>query len=50
METEKRLMDMGGGRTGWDIWRITWKHTLPYVKWTANGNLLYNSGNSNGVQ
>ena len=24
-----------------------WKHTLTYVKWIANGNLLYDSGNSN---
>ena len=28
--------------------RETWKLTLPYIKWTANGNLLYGSGNSNG--
>ena len=27
--------------------RVTWKHTLPYVKQTANRNLLYDSGNSN---
>ena len=27
--------------------RVTWKLTLPYVKWIANGNLLYDSGNSN---
>ena len=27
--------------------RVTWKHTLPCVKWTANVNLLYDSGNSN---
>jgi len=27
--------------------RETWKLTLPYIKWTANGNLLYGSGNSN---
>ena len=26
---------------------ITWKLTLPYVKYIANGNLLYGSGNSN---
>ena len=25
--------------------RVTWKLTLPYVKQTANGNLLYGSGN-----
>ena len=22
----------GGGRRGWDVERVTWKHTLPYVK------------------
>ena len=27
--------------------RVTWKLTLPYVKQTANGNLLNGSGNSN---
>ena len=27
--------------------RVTWKYTLPYVKQIANGNLLYDSGNSN---
>ena len=27
--------------------RITWKLTLPYVKYKANRNLLYDSGNSN---
>ena len=27
--------------------RVTCKLTLPYVKWRANGNLLYGSGNSN---
>ena len=27
--------------------RVTWKLTLPYVKWIANRNLLYRSGNSN---
>ena len=26
--------------------RVTWKLTLPYVKQTANGNLLYDSENS----
>ena len=33
-------------RVGWTE-RETWKLTLPYVKYTANGNLLYDSGNSN---
>ena len=27
--------------------RVTWKVTLPYVKWIANGNLLYGLVNSN---
>ena len=27
--------------------RVTWKLTLPHVKQIANGNLLYDSGNSN---
>ena len=27
--------------------RVTWKLTLPYVKYIANRNLLYGSGNSN---
>ena len=27
--------------------RVTCKLTLPYVKYLANGNLLYGSGNSN---
>ena len=26
--------------------RISWKLTLPYAKYIANGNLLYGSGNS----
>ena len=41
-------MDMGR----WEervryIKRVTWKLTLPYVKYIANGDLLYGSGNSN---
>ena len=27
--------------------RVTWKFTIPYVKHIGNGNLLYDSGNSN---
>ena len=27
--------------------RVTWKLTIPYVKYIANGNLLWDSGNSN---
>ena len=29
--------------------RVTGKLTLPYVKQIANGNVLYGSGNSNGL-
>ena len=42
-------MDMGEGEKGKVrcMERIIWKFTLPYVKQIANGNLLYDSGNSN---
>ena len=30
--------------------RVTWKFTLPCVKYMANRNLLYASGNSNTVR
>ena len=41
-------MDMGRGKEKVRCMeRVTWKLTLPYVKQTANGNLLYGSGNSN---
>ena len=44
----QRLMDMGRGEERVRCMeRVTWKLTLPYVKWRANGNLLYGSGNSN---
>ena len=49
MAIENRLMDTRRGRkerVGCTE-RVTWKHTLPYVKQRANGNLLYDSGNSN---
>ena len=47
-DIENRLVDTGRGKErvrGME--RVTWKLTLPYVKQTANGNLLYGSGNSN---
>ena len=45
---ENRLMDMGNGQERVRCMeKVTWKLTLPYVKWIANGNLLYGSGNSN---
>jgi len=41
-------MNMGKGEErGRCMERVTWKLTLPYVKWIANRNLLYRSGNSN---
>ena len=27
--------------------KVTWKHALSNIKYIANGNLLYGSGNSN---
>ena len=47
---ENRLMDMGRGEERMRCMeRVTWKLTLPYVKQITNGNLLYGSGNSNGL-
>ena len=43
---ENRLMDMGRREERVSCMeRVTWKLTLPYVKWIASGNLLYGSGN-----
>ena len=43
-----RLMDMGTGEERVRCMeRVTWKFTLPYIKWISNKNLLYGSGNSN---
>ena len=48
-QTENRLTDMGGAgrrqRVG-GMERVTWKHTPPYVQYTANGSVLCDSGNS----
>ena len=47
-DIENRLMDMGRGEQKLRCMeRVTWKLTLPYVKYMAHGNLLYDSGNSN---
>ena len=47
-DRENRLMDMGRGEERVRCMEtVTWKLTLPYVKWITNGNLLYVSGNSN---
>ena len=46
---ENRLMDRAGGKkeSVGGMEKVTWKYTLSYVKYIANGNLLYDSGNSN---
>ena len=47
-DIENRLMDMGRGEERVRCMeRVTWKLTLPSVKYIANRNLLYGSGNSN---
>ena len=43
-----RLMDMGRGKDRVRcLETVTWKLTVPYVRYIANRNLLYGSGNSN---
>ena len=45
---ENRLMDIGRGEERVRYMeRVIQKLTLAYVKYIANGNLLYDSGNSN---
>ena len=45
-DIENRLMDMGRGEERVKYMeRVTWKLTLPYIKWIANRNFLYVSGN-----
>ena len=45
---ENRLMDIRRGEErARYMERVTWKLILSYVKYMANGNLLYVSGNSN---
>ena len=47
-DIENRLMDLGIGKERVICMeRVTWKLTLPYAKWIANGNLVYGSGKSN---
>ena len=46
-DIENRPMDMKRGEERVRCMeRVTWKLTLPYVKWIANGNLLYGLENS----
>ena len=45
---ENKLMDMGTGEERVRCMeRVTWKFTLSYIKYIANGDLLYGSGHSN---
>ena len=47
-DIENRLMDMVREEERMRCMeRVTWKLILPYVKQIANGNLLYDSRNSN---
>ena len=47
-DIENRLKDMRRGEERVRCTeRVTWKLTLPYVKYIANRKLLYGSGNSN---
>ena len=47
-DIENRLMDMERGEERVRCMeRVTWKLALSYVKYIANRNLLYGSGNSN---
>ena len=49
METQTERTDTGGRkkeRVGF-MERVTWNLILPNVNYIANGNLLYDSGNSN---
>ena len=47
-QTENRLMDTGRREERVRcVERVTWKLTLPYVKYITNRNLQYVSGNSN---
>ena len=46
-DIENRLMYTGREQRMRCVERVTWKFTLPCLKYIANGNLLYVSGNSN---
>ena len=52
MEIQTQRADLWTWCGGWKervgpMERVTWKLILPYVKWIANGNLLYDPGNLN---
>ena len=48
IDIQDRFMDMERGEERVSCMeRVTWKLTLPYVKWIANGYLLYGSWNWN---
>ena len=48
LEAKEKIITLGSGEKSLRrMERVTWKSTLPYVKWTAKENFLYGSGNSN---
>ena len=52
MEKQTQRIDLwtwGGEERMRCMERVAWKLTSSYVKYTANGNLLCGSGNSNGL-
>ena len=50
MQTENRLVATVGKEEGGTKWENSIKtYTLPYVKYRASGNLLYDAGRSNPV-
>ena len=46
-QTENRLDMVRGEERVRCMERVKWKLTLPYVKYIANGDSLYGSGNTN---
>ena len=48
IDTENRLGDTAGKEEGGMNWEGSiGTKTLPYIKWTVSGNLLYDTGSSN---
>ena len=48
-DKENRLMDLGGGEDRVRCMRVTQKRTLPYLKKTANRNLLLSQETQTGA-
>ena len=45
-DVENRFADTGKKRVGWIERVVALKHTSQYVKYTANGKMLYSTGSS----